>query len=149
MTNKVEFSAPSVIDGEIEEYRFNGEGPMVVAFFPGSFTPPCREEMCNFRDDMNEFNDLGAEVVAVSVDTPFAQKEFADQNDLNFRLVSDTAKEIVEQYGVKTVFPDTGHEIAERAVFLVSDGEVVYREVMDDPHNLPDMEELKEAIEGL
>jgi peroxiredoxin len=121
----------------------------VVAFFPGSFTPPCREEMCNFRDDMNEFNDLGAEVVAVSVDTPFAQKEFADQNDLNFRLVSDTAKEIVEQYGVKTVFPDTGHEIAERAVFLVSDGEVVYREVMDDPHNLPDMEELKEAIEGL
>lgn len=149
MANKVEFSGPSVIDGEIEEYRFNGEGPTVLAFFPGAFTPPCREEMCNFRDQLEDFNDLGAEVVAISVDTPFAQKEFAEQNDLNFRLVSDTAKEIVEQYGVKTEFPDTGHEIAERAVFLVSDGEVVYREVMDDPHNLPDMENLKQEIREL
>lgn len=149
MANKVEFSGPSVIDGEIEEYRFNGEGPTVLAFFPGAFTPPCREEMCNFRDQLEDFNDLGAEVVAISVDTPFAQKEFAEQNDLNFRLVSDTAKEIVEQYGVKTEFTDTGHEIAERAVFLVSDGEVVYREVMDDPHNLPDMENLKQEIREL
>jgi peroxiredoxin len=99
--------------------------------------------MCNFRDDMDEFNDLGAEVIAISVDTPFAQKEFAEQNNLNFRLVSDTSKEISKQYGVKTVFPDTGHEIAERAVFLVKNREVVYQEVMDDPHNLPDMEKLK------
>lgn len=147
MVDDLSFSTASVIEGEIEEYSFKGEGTTVLAFFPGAFTPPCREEMCSFRDQMNEFNDLGAEVVGISVDTPFALQEFADQNDLNFRLASDTSKEISEQYGVKTVFPDTGHEIAERAVFLVKDGEVVYRQVMDDPHNLPDMKKLKQEIE--
>lgn len=147
MVDDLSFSTASVIEGEIEEYSFKGEGTTVLAFFPGAFTPPCREEMCSFRDQMNEFNDLGAEVVGISVDTPFALQEFADQNDLNFRLASDTSKEISEKYGVKTVFPDTGHEIAERAVFLVIDGEVVYRQVMDDPHNLPDMKKLKQEIE--
>lgn len=147
MVDDLSFSTASVIEGEIEEYSFKGEGTTVLAFFPGAFTPPCREEMCSFRDQMNEFNDLGAEVVGISVDTPFALQEFADQNDLNFRLASDTSKEISEKYGVKTVFPDTGHEIAERAVFLVKDGEVVYRQVMDDPHNLPDMKKLKQEIE--
>lgn len=149
MAKKVEFSGASVMDTKIEEYRFDGEGPTVLAFFPGAFTPPCREEMCKFRDEMDEFNDLGTEVVAISVDTPFAQKEFAAQNNLNFRLVSDTSKEISEKYGVKTVFPDTGHEIAERAVFLVNNGEVVYQEVMEDPHNLPDIEQLKQEIRSL
>lgn len=149
MTDDIEFSGPSVVDGEIEEYDFDGSGTTVLAFFPGAFTGPCTEEMCNFRDEMSEFNDLDAEVVGISVDTPFAQKEFADQNDLNFRLVSDTSKDITEQYGVKTEFPDTGHEIAERAVFLVEDGEIVYSEIMDDPHNLPDLEELKQQIRSL
>lgn len=148
MAENIGFSTASVVGGKIEEYSFEGEGTTVLAFFPGAFTPPCREEMCSFRDQMNEFNDLGSEVVGISVDTPFALQEFADQNDLNFRLVSDTSKEISEQYEVKTVFPDTGHEIAERAVFLVKDGEIIYREVMDDPHNLPDMEQLMKEIKG-
>lgn len=146
MVNEVSFSTASVKDGEIEEYSFNGEGTTVLAFFPGAFTPPCREEMCSFRDQMNEFKELDTEVVGISVDTPFALQEFADQNDLNFRLASDTSKEISEQYGVKTVFPDTRHQIAERAIFLVRDGEIIYQEIMDDPHNLPDLEKLKEEI---
>lgn len=146
MVSGLGFSTASVKGGEIEEYSFGGEGKTVLAFFPGAFTPPCREEMCSFRDQMKDFNELGAEVVGISVDTPFALKEFAEQNDLNFRLASDTSKEIAEQYGVKTVFPDTGHEIAERAVFLVKDGEVAYKQVMNDPHNLPDLEKLKEEV---
>lgn len=147
MVDEPGFKTASVMDGEIEEYSFEGERTTVLAFFPGAFTPPCREEMCSFRDQMKKFEDLGAEVVGISVDTPFALQEFADKNNLNFRLASDTSKEISEKYGVKTVFPDTGHEIAERAVFLVRDGEIVYSEVMDDPHNLPDMEKLKQEIE--
>lgn len=147
MVDVLDFSTASVINGEIEDYSFDGEGTTVLAFFPGAFTPPCTEEMCSFRDKMNEFEELDAEVVGISVDTPFALQEFADKNDLNFRLASDTSKEISEQYGVRTVFPDTGHEIAERAVFLVKDGEIIYREVMDDPHNLPDLEKLKQEVQ--
>lgn len=140
------FSGPSTIDGELEDFSFDGDGTTVLAFFPGAFTGPCTEELCSFRDKMQAFNDLGADVVAISVDTPFALQEFADQNDLNFRLVSDTSKTICEQYDVKTEFPATGHEIAERAVFLVHDGDIVYQEIMDDPHNLPDMDALQDAI---
>lgn len=147
MVDVLDFSTASVINGEIEDYSFDGEGTTVLAFFPGAFTPPCTEEMCSFRDKMSEFEELDAEVVGISVDTPFALQEFADKNDLNFRLASDTSKEISEQYGVRTVFPDTGHEIAERAVFLVKDGEIIYREVMDDPHNLPDLEKLKQEVQ--
>lgn len=146
MVDDLSFSTVSVRGGEIEEYSFDGEGTTVLAFFPGAFTPPCREEMCSFRDQMSDFDELDAEVVGISVDTPFALQEFAYKNDLNFRLASDTSKKITKQYGVKTVFPDTGHEIAERAVFLVKDGEIIYREVMDDPHNLPDMDKLKQEI---
>lgn len=112
MVDDLSFSTASVTDGEIEEYSFDGEGTTVLAFFPGAFTPQCREEMCGFRDQMQEFNDLGAVVVGIRVDTPFASKEFADQNDLNFRHASDTSKEISEQYNVKTVFRDRGREIA-------------------------------------
>lgn len=140
------FSGPSVYSGELEDFSFDGEGTTVLAFFPGAFTGPCTEEMCSFRDQMQEFKDLGAAVVGISVDTPFALQEFARQNDLDFRLVSDTSKAICEQYDVKTEFPATGHEIAERAVFLVNDGEIVYQEIMDDPHNLPDMDRLRNAI---
>ncbi|MFB6116481.1 MAG: redoxin domain-containing protein [Candidatus Nanosalina sp.] len=69
MTDDIEFSGPSVVDGEIEEYDFDGSGTTVLAFFPGAFTGPCTEEMCNFRDEMSEFNDLDAKVVGISVDT--------------------------------------------------------------------------------
>ena len=146
MVDSLGFSTASVNDGEIEQYSFDGEGTTVLAFFPGAFTPPCTEEMCRFRDQIGDFVELDTEVVGISVDTPFALEEFADKNSLNFRLASDTSREIIEQYGVKTVFPDTGHEIAERAVFLIKDGEIVYREVMDDPHNLPDLDRLKQEI---
>lgn len=140
------FSGPSVYDGELEEYSFDAETTTVLAFFPGAFTGACTEELCTFRDQMQEFNDLGAEVIGISVDTPFALQEFAAQNDLTFRLVSDTDKGICEQYDVKTTFPATGHAIAERAVFVIQDGQIIHTEIMDDPHNLPDMDAIKAAL---
>lgn len=105
--------------------------------------------MCSFRDSMSEFNEMDVDVIGVSVDTPFALKEFADNNDLNFTLVSDTSKEISDNYKVKTEMPGLEYEIANRAIFLVKGGEIVYEERLDDPTNLPDMEKLKEEIRKL
>jgi peroxiredoxin len=73
-------------------------------------------------------------------------EEFSNKNKLNFTLVSDTSKEISENYDVKTVMPGLENEIANRAIFLVKDGKVIYEERMEDPTNLPDMEKLKEDI---
>ena len=146
MVDQVEFESAAYHNGETQRFSFNGEGLTVLAFFPGAFTGACTEEMCNFRDSMSEFNEMDTEVVGISVDTPFALEEFAEQNDLNFTLVSDISKEISRNYDVDTVMPGLEYEIANRAVFLVKDGEVIYEERMDDPTNLPDMEKLKEEI---
>ena len=146
MVDQVEFESAAYHNGETQRFSFNGEGLTVLAFFPGAFTGACTEEMCNFRDSMSEFNDMDTEVIGISVDTPFALEEFAEQNELDFTLVSDTSKEISRNYGADTVMPGLEYEVANRAVFLVKDGEVIYEERMDDPTNLPDMERLKEEI---
>ena len=149
MVDQVEFESAAYHDGETQRFSFDGEGLTVLAFFPGAFTGACTEEMCNFRDSMSEFNEMETKVVGISVDTPFALEEFADQNDLNFTLVSDTSKEISRNYDADTVMPGLEYEIANRAVFLVNDGEVIYEERMDDPTNLPDMERLKAEAESM
>ena len=73
-------------------------------------------------------------------------EEFSNKNKLNFTLVSDTSKEISENYDVKTVMPGLEYEIANRAIFLFKDGKVIYEERMEDATNLPDTEKLKEEI---
>lgn len=150
MTNevqKIEFTAPAVTDDEIFEYNFEGKGLTVLAFFPGAFTTVCTEEMCEFRDSLSKLNDLGAEVIGISVDTPFSQDRFREDYNLNFMLVSDNNKEIIDNYDVRTDFDEMGFTgLAQRAVFIIKDGEIVYKEVMDDPDNMPDFNKLEEAL---
>lgn len=149
MVDQVEFESAAYHDGETQRFSFDGEGLTVLAFFPGAFTGACTEEMCNFRDVMTDFNEMDTDVIGISVDTPFALEEIAEQNDLNFTLVSDISKDISRNYRVDTVMPGLEYEIANRAVFLVKDGEIIYEERMDDPTNLPDMETLKSKAESL
>jgi len=149
MVDEIGFKAPAYHKGETQRFQFKGEGTTILAFFPGAFTGVCTEEMCEFRDQMSEFNDMDVEVIGISVDTPFALEEFADQEDLNFTLVSDTSKEISKQYDIKTEIPGLEYEISTRATFIVQDGEVVYSEVLDDPSNLPDFEKLKDELHSL
>ena len=149
MIEKIEFEAASFHEGKTQKFRFNGEGINVLAFFPGAFTGVCTEEVCEFRDQILEFNEMDLEVIGISVDTPFALEEFAEQQDLNFKLVSDTSKEISENYNVKAEMPDLEYEIASRATFIVKDGEVVYSEILGDPSDLPDFKKLKENLSGL
>ena len=54
----------------------------VLLFFPGAFTGTCTKEMCTFRDEMSKFNNLNANVVGISVDSPFALKGFKNANNL-------------------------------------------------------------------
>lgn len=147
MVEQITFEAPAFHEGENQRFSFDGEGLSVLAFFPGAFTGVCTEEMCNFRDSMADFNEMNVDVIGISVDTPFALEEFADQNDLNFTLVSDSSKDVSRNYDVDIVMPGLEYEVANRAVFLVKDGEIIYEERMDDPSELPDMERLKEEIE--
>ena len=123
--------------------------PVVLAFFPGAFTGVCTREMCTFRDSLNVFTDGGARVVGISVDTPYAQKAWAEQHGLTFTLLSDFNRHAVKAFGVedpnfaKGVLPG----VAKRSVFVLDkDGTVTYRWVSDDPTIEPHYAAVQEAV---
>ena len=146
MVESVSFSAPSVLDNEIEGFEFSGDGTTVIAFFPGAFTETCTDEMNRIQEELDELRSLGAEVIGVSVDTPFSLKEFAEQNDLDFRLVSDHQKQIINTYGVSTSFDSIGFRgLAQRAVFVVEEGAVTYSESVD-PGEMPDIDSVESGL---
>lgn len=144
-----DFTAP-LVDDDIDPFTFSErdvDGPAVLAFFPGAFTSVCTNEMSTFESDLSAFEEVGATVYGVSVDTPFSQQEFREQNDLSFPLVSDTNKDVIDAYDVDMDFDAFGyHGVAKRAVFVVDeDDEVTYRWVTDDPGEEPDYETVKQA----
>lgn len=146
-----DFTAP-LANGDTGSFTLSehlDEGPLVLAFFPGAFTDPCTDEFCTFRDDLSDFEEVGATIYGVSVDTPFALNEFREKNDLSFGFVSDTDKEVVDKYDVREEdFVDLGYDAANRAVFVIdTDGEIAYKWVADEPGNQPDFDGIRQAAE--
>lgn len=151
------FNSIKIENGDIEEFSLEesiGDGPVVLAFFPAAFTSGCTNEMCEFRDSLSEFKDLNAKVYGISVDAPFSLSEFAEKNDLDFPLLSDQNKEVIEKYDVvmgKDVLGDIVGApvgpVSKRSVFVIdNNGEITYKWVSDDPTVLPEIEEVKEAV---
>ncbi|GAA0268352.1 redoxin domain-containing protein [Halobacterium noricense] len=127
-----------------------GDGPVVLAFFPGAFTPPCTNEMVALQDRLDDFEDAGATVFGVSADSPFSQGAFREEHGIEFDLVSDMAGDAIRAYDLEMDIPDLGlYGIANRAVFVLDDeGDVVYSWVADDPTNEPDYEAIIDAVES-
>jgi peroxiredoxin len=126
--------------------------PVVLAFFPGAFTGGCTKEMCTFRDAMAAFNAIEAQIFGISVDMPFAQKAFADQNGLNFPLLSDYNREAVRAFGVEAPNFAGGllPGVAMRSVFVLDrDGAVRYRWIAPAQGTEPDYSAVEEAVRAL
>jgi Peroxiredoxin len=102
MKSDLTFKSTAYSNGEIQRYQFEAEEETILAFFPGAFTSVCTDEMCAIQDKLSSLESLEAEIVGISVDTPFALKEFAIQNELDFTMVSDTSREIIDQYDIET-----------------------------------------------
>jgi len=131
--------------------EFKG-GPTVLAFYPGAFTSVCTKEMCTFRDGLSKFNSLRAKVVGISVDPPFSNKAFEEQNKLNFTILSDYNREAVRAFGVAANdFANLkGYTAAKRSVFILDkDGVVRFKWVSDDPAVEPNYQQLQAELEKL
>jgi peroxiredoxin len=125
---------------------------VVLAFYPAAFTGVCQKEMCTFRDALNDFTSAKTSVLGVSVDSPFANKEFAAKNSLNFPLLSDIGRDAIKQYDV--VFNDLagvkGFTVAKRAVFVIDAGGMIrYKWVAPEPKVEPDYAEVTAAVKKL
>src|SRR5262245_43191893 len=126
------------------------KGPVVLAFFPAAFSGTCTKEMCTFRDSMAELGKVSAQVLGISVDTFFANKAFGDTHHLNFPLLSDFNKEVIDRYGGTNPDMIGLKNIAKRATFVIDRGGVVrYAEVLEDARNEPDYGKVNEAVAKL
>jgi peroxiredoxin len=125
-----------------------GDGPVVLAFFPGAFTPPCTNEMITFQDRLDQFEEAGATVYGVSADSPFSQGSFRDEHGIEFDLVSDMGGEAIDAYDLEMDIAELGlHGIANRAVFVIDEeGTITYSWAADDPTNEPDYDEVLDAV---
>ncbi|EMA10124.1 Peroxiredoxin [Haloarcula vallismortis] len=144
-----DFTAP-IANGDVDEITLSealDDGPVVLAFFPGAFTSVCSHEMNSFQDRLGELTEAGTTLYGVSIDTPFSQNAFRDELGLEFDLVSDSGREIVDAYDISMDFESLGvPNVAKRAVFVIDENqEVTYAWVSDDPGVEPDYDEVIDA----
>ena len=131
--------------------EFRGKN-VVLAFFPGAFTGVCTTEMCTLRDQISQYNSMNAQVIGITVDPPFAQKAWADQNNVNYPFLSDFNRQAVNEYGVAlaNLAGMEGYVAASRAVFVVDkDGVIRYKWVGPNPGVEPDYAEVQQAVAQL
>jgi peroxiredoxin len=153
MPVKIESKAPefSLFDTERKSRslsEFHGK-KVILVFYPGAFTGVCTKEMCEFRDALARFNEFNAQVLGVSVDSPFANKSFAEQNKLQFPLLSDYSREVSRQYcGVYEDFAVLpGYTASKRAVYVIDEsGRVKYAWITENPGVEPDYNAIAEAL---
>jgi peroxiredoxin len=124
-------------------------GKTVLAFYPGAFTGVCSKEVCTLRDSLAALNGLKAHVVGISVDSPFANKAFAEQNKLTFPLLSDYTHEVAKKFvGVYDSFAGLPGNIAAKRAIVILDakGTVRYVWITDNPGIEPPYDEIPKAL---
>lgn len=126
------------------------KGPVVLAFFPLAFTGVCTAEMCEFRDALKDFESVNATVFGISVDSGPTLRVFAEQQNLNFRLLSDFNKEVCASLDVKYDDFRGMKGVAKRSVFVIrQDGTVAYRWVTENAGESPNVPEVQTALSSL
>ena len=123
-----------------------GKKNTVLLFFPLAFTSVCTKELCDITTGLNAFR-LSADVIGISVDSPFAQEAWAQKEKISITLASDLNKEVIKQYDV--VFPMLAGvgDTAARAAFVIDkNGVVQYSEQTPTPKDLPNFDAVKAAL---
>jgi glutaredoxin-dependent peroxiredoxin len=127
-----------------------GQKNTVLLFFPLAFTGVCTAEMCDITAGLTAYSGLNAEVIAVSVDSPFAQEAWAKQNKIGITLASDLNKTTAKAYGVLLDDLMGFGSTAARAAFVIDkDGVVQYSEQTPTPKDLPNFDAVKATLAKL
>ena len=127
-----------------------GKKNTVLLFFPAAFTSVCTRELCDITSGLNAYSGLNADVIGISVDSPFAQEAWAQKEKIGITLASDLNKTTVKSYGV--IFPMLAGigDTAARAAFVIDKhGVIQYSEQTPTPKDLPNFEAVKAALAKL
>jgi len=148
-----DFTLKTKTDAGLADVRLSdnfGKKNTVLLFFPLAFTSVCTQEMCDISNGLNAYAGLGAEVIGISVDSPFAQEAWAKQEKITVKLASDLNKKTAADYGV--LLPDLLGlgSVSARAAFVVDkQGVVQYSEQTPTPKDLPNFEAIKAVLARL
>ncbi|MFB6189583.1 MAG: redoxin domain-containing protein [Halapricum sp.] len=145
------FELPAVVDGEFEQQSLEsylGEEVVILLFYPADFNPACDED----GSDVGELDlftmQKDVTILAISPDSVYSHRAFAEQYDLKIPLLSDTRREVAKRYDV-TDDREEGY-LVQRAVFVIDlNGMIQYRWTTSDPYELPQIEPIRVTIEAI
>lgn len=127
-----------------------GKKNTVILFFPLAFTGVCTQEMCEISAGFGAYSSLNADVIGISVDSPFAQEAWAQKEKITVTLASDLNKKTAADYGV--LLPDLlgfGSTSARAAFVVDKHGVVQYSEQTPTPKDLPNFAAVKATLAKL
>jgi peroxiredoxin len=148
-----EFTLKSMGPNGLEDVSLSanaGVKATVLLFFPLAFTGVCTQELCDVTAGLSRYEGLNADVIAISVDSPFAQDAWAKKENITLKLASDLNKQVIKAYDV--VFPGLAGigDTAARAAFVIGkDGVIAYSEQTPSPKELPSFDKIEEALKKL
>jgi thioredoxin-dependent peroxiredoxin len=120
-----------------------GQTGVIIAFYPGDFTPVCTKQFCSYRDDGDRIEALGVPMVGISPQSVLSHERFRKKHGLNVPLLSDGEKRVARAYGV--VGPGG---IVRRAIFLIDANQIIrYRHVALFGLRYQDVGDLERAVE--
>ncbi len=120
-----------------------GEGPVALFFYPGDWSSVCTDQMSRIQEEIGRFEALGAKVLGISADSPWSHRAFAEDRGIEFPLLSDFEKEVIEDYGVR-------HErgFPERAYFVIDrEGVIRAKKVEPSPKSQPELDQVLKDLE--
>ena len=127
-----------------------GQKNTVLLFFPLAFTGVCTTEMCDITSGLSAYKDLNADVIGISVDSPFTQEVWADKEKIGVTLASDLNKEVSKAYGVLLDDLLGFGATSARAAFVVDkNGVIQYSEQTPTPKDLPNFDAVKAVLAKL
>ncbi len=117
---------------------------VILAFYPGDFTAVCTKQFCSYRDQGEELDGLGAEVLGISPQSVDSHERFAEEKRLNVPLLADEDKEVARAYGV------LAGPMVRRAIFIVDEqGTIRHRKVTLAGLTYESVDDLQQAVAAL
>ena len=152
-TKAPDFTLKSKSTGELKDVTLSanfGKKNTVLLFFPLAFTGVCTQELCDISSGLGSYTSVNADVIAVSVDSPFAQEAWAKKENISLTIASDLNKATAKAYDV--IFPGLAGigDTAARAAFVIDKAGVIqYAEQTATPKDLPNFEQVKATLAKL
>lgn len=135
-------------DVSLSDYK--GSKNVVLLFVPLAYTSVCTDELCSVSGGLDDYDGLDAQVLAVSVDSPFVHEAWAKEKDISVPLLSDFNKEVCEAYGCKYEDLLGFRGVAKRSAFVIDkEGIVRFASISEDATVLPDFDAVKSCLSSL